>query len=169
MGDNLSKERRNTLAFCLEGEKEEEDTCECGYPNGHPPRNTLNLRDLTTSSLDSGRLERVNAMDLDPPYLIQKRIMVEILLSAYNNLCNRVTVLFQRNLCSQSWSYLSLLKEWNFWAWRQVPWGLWLLSLQKLKIRSSQPTLGVWNCLAIFFPWKFERKCIEENSILSLF
>jgi hypothetical protein len=35
MGDNLSKERRNTLAFCLEGEKEEEeyDTCGCGYPN----------------------------------------------------------------------------------------------------------------------------------------
>ncbi len=71
MGDNLSKERRNTLAFCLEGEKEEEgDTCECGYPNGHPPRNALNLRDLTASSLDSGRLERVNAMDLDPPYLV---------------------------------------------------------------------------------------------------
>ena len=94
MGDNLSKERRNTLAFCLEGEKEEGDTCECGYSHGHPPRNALDLRDLTASSLNSGKLERVNAMDLDPPYLVQKRIMVEILLSAYNNLCNRVTVPF---------------------------------------------------------------------------
>jgi len=93
MGDNLSKERRNTLAFCLEGEKEE-DTCGCGYSHGHPPQNALDLRDLTASSLNSGKLERVNAMDLDPPYLVQKRIMVEILLSAYNNLCNRVTVPF---------------------------------------------------------------------------
>jgi hypothetical protein len=44
--------------------------------------------------LDSKRLEIVNAMDLDPPYLVQKRNMVEILLSAYNNLCNRVNVPF---------------------------------------------------------------------------
>jgi len=98
MGDDLSKERRITLTSCLGGEKEEEEeeyvTCECGYPNGHPPRNPLNLRDLTASSLDSRRLERVNAMDLDPPFLVQKRIMVEILLSAYNNLCNRVNVPF---------------------------------------------------------------------------
>ena len=96
MGDDLSKERRNTLTFCLGGEKEEEeeeyDVCGCGYPNGH--RNPLNLRDLTASSLDSRKLERVNAMDLDPPFLVQKRIMVEILLSAYNNLCNRVNVPF---------------------------------------------------------------------------
>jgi hypothetical protein len=97
MGDNPSKERRNTLVFCLEGEEEEEiTTCECGYSNGHPPRNALDLRDLTASSLDSGRLEKVNAIDLDPPYLVQKRIMVEILLSAYNNLCNRVTVPFSQ-------------------------------------------------------------------------
>jgi len=76
MGDDLSKERRNTLTSCLGGEKEEEeeeyDTCGCGYPNGHPPRNPLNLRDLTASSLDSRRLERVNAMDLDPPFLFRK-------------------------------------------------------------------------------------------------
>ncbi len=95
MGDNLSKERRNTLAFCPEGEEEEEiTTCECGYANGYPPRPNIDLRDLTASSLDCGRLERTNTMDLDPPYLVQKRIMVEILLSAYNNLCNRVTVPF---------------------------------------------------------------------------
>ena len=99
MGDDLSKERRITLTSCLGGEKEEEeeeeyDVCGCGYPNGHPPRNPLDLRDLTASSLDSRRLERVNAMDLDPPFLVQKRIMGEILLSAYNNFCNRVNVPF---------------------------------------------------------------------------
>ena len=98
MGDNLSKERRNTLAFCPEGEEEEEiTTCECGYANGHPPRPNIDLRDLTASSLDCGRLERTITMDLDPPYLVQKRIMVEILLSAYNNLCNRVTVPFSED------------------------------------------------------------------------
>jgi hypothetical protein len=64
MGDNLSKEQRNTLAFCLKGEEEEITMCGCGYANGHPPRDTIDLRDLTASSLDCGRLERANAMDL---------------------------------------------------------------------------------------------------------
>ncbi len=55
MGDNPSKERRNTLAFCPEGEEEEEiTTCECGYANGHPPRPNIDLRDQTASSLDCG-------------------------------------------------------------------------------------------------------------------
>jgi hypothetical protein len=169
MGDNLSKERRNILAFCLEGEKEEETTTwGCGYANGHPPRNALNLRDLTASSLDSVRLERVNAMHLDPPYLVQKRIMVEILLSAYNNLCNRVTVPFSEDLLFAKLELLITTK------WME------LLSLETITLRPLTPkpaetqdsiistNFGVWHCLAIFFPWKFERKCNKENSILSL-
>ncbi len=117
MGDNLSKElskeRRNTLAFCLEGEKEEEeyDTCGCGYPNGHPPRNAL---DLTASSLDSGKLEITNAMDLDPPFLVQKRIMVEILLSAYNNMCNRVNVPFSEEPLFRKLELLITTQRRNF-------------------------------------------------------
>jgi hypothetical protein len=95
MRDTLSKERRNTLNLCLEREEEELDTCGCGYSGPHPSnRDTIDLRDLTVSSLDCGRLDRANAMDLHPPYLVQKRIMVGIFLSAYIDLCNRVTVPF---------------------------------------------------------------------------
>jgi hypothetical protein len=170
MGDNVSKERRNTLAFCLEGEEEEEEitSCECGYANGHPPRNALDLRDLTASSLDSGRLERTNAMDLDPPYLVQKRVMVEILFSAYNNLCNRVTVPFSEEPLFAKLELLITTQRMELLSLETSTLRPLTPSLQKLKIWSSQPTLGVWHCLAIFFPWKFERKCIEENPILSL-
>jgi hypothetical protein len=45
-----------------------------------------------TNSLNHDKLNRLMAMDLDPPYLFKKKIMVGTLLSAYNDLCNRVTI-----------------------------------------------------------------------------
>ena len=128
MGENLSKERINTLAFCLEGEEEDLTSCCCGYSGPHPPsRNTIHLRDLMASSPDCGRLDRANAMNLDPPCLVQKKIMVEILLSAENNPCNRVTVPFSEE---PLFSKLELLI-----ATQRME----LLSLETITLRPSTP------------------------------
>jgi hypothetical protein len=127
MGDNLSKERINTLVFCLEGEEEDLTMCGCGYSWPHPPsQNTFHQRDLMASSLDCGRLDRANAMNLDPPCLV-KKIMVEILLSAENNPRNRVTVPFSEE---PLFSKLELLI-----ATQRME----LLSLETITLRPSTP------------------------------
>ncbi len=98
MGDTLSKERQNKLTTCLRGEEKEIDVCGFRpYPKVKRPRqNIIDLEDLslTANSLNYDRLNRAKAMDLNPPYLVQKKIMVGTLLSAYNDLCNRVTIPF---------------------------------------------------------------------------
>ncbi len=52
MGDTLSKERRNTLTFCLKGEEKEFD--ECGFGEDIDLENLS----LTANSLNYDRLNR---------------------------------------------------------------------------------------------------------------
>jgi hypothetical protein len=98
MGDTLSKERQNNLTSCLRGEEKEID--ECGFrpfPKIKRPRQDiiyLEYLSLTANSLNYDSLNKAKAMNLDPPYLVQKKIMVGTLLFAYNDLCNKVTVPF---------------------------------------------------------------------------
>jgi len=67
------------------------------------------------------------AQVIDPPYLVQKKIMVETLLSAYNDLCNRVTTpLSEEHLFSQLETLLTTQR-------------MELLSLKTSTLRPSSP------------------------------
>jgi hypothetical protein len=66
-------------------------------------RDIIDLEDLslTANSLNYDRLNWARAMDLDPPYLVQKKIMVGILLSAPTMICATEFSLSHRKMNSQ--------------------------------------------------------------------
>jgi hypothetical protein len=66
-------------------------------------------------------------MDLDPPYLVQKKIMVGILVSAFNDLCNRVTVPFSEEPLFSNLELLITMQRME------------LLSLETSNLRPSTP------------------------------
>jgi hypothetical protein len=131
MGDTLSKERQNNLTSCVKGEEKEID--ECGF-RPHPKvkrpcQDIIDLEDLSlmANSLNYDRLIRAKATDLNPPYLDQKKIMVGTLLSAYNDLCNRVTIPFSEEPLFSNLEMLITTKKME------------LLSLETSSPRPSNP------------------------------